>query len=133
MLHKDYLLRPLYMMLDEITSRFSTIQVKRIKDLDQYLDDLYLKYIDGNRNYFIKKDIEEILNDKELNDNQITLLAELFYRDALIQTDNKIKKKLLQKAKAIFNHQVKQSDTFSFETANKIVAIENLIIEFCLN
>ena len=114
-------------MLDEITSTFSTIQVKRIKDLDQYLDDLYLKYISGNRNYFIEKDVQEILNDKMLNDNQITLLAELFYRDALIQEDKTIKITLLQKAKAIFTYQSKQSDTFSLETVNKITTIDNLL------
>jgi len=131
MLHKDYLFRPLYMMLDEITSTFSAIQVKRIKDLDQYLDDLYLKYINSNRNYFIEKDIQEILNDKTLNDNQITLLAELFYRDSLIQEDEGIKITLLQKAKAIFIYQSKQSDTFSLETANKLTAIDNLL--FALN
>jgi hypothetical protein len=80
------------MMIDEITSKFSAIKVTRIKSLEQYLDDMYLDYVAGNRNYFIEKDVNAILEDKSLSEKQLNLLAELFYRDALIQKEEKLKK-----------------------------------------
>ncbi len=111
-----------------ITSKFSAIKVTRIKSLEQYLDDMYLDYVAGNRNYFIEKDVNAILEDKSLSEKQLNLLAELFYRDALIQKEEKLKKILLQKSLVLFKHISLQSDTFSFEMVDKIANIENLAL-----
>ena len=127
MLQEDYLFRPLYMLLDEITSKFSAIKVERIKSLEEYLDDLYLQYLDNNRNYFIDKDISEILQDKSITDKEINVLAELFFRDAQLQKTSKMKQLLLNKAKKIYLFISEKSDTYSLERSNRITEIENLI------
>ena len=52
MFRKDYLLRPLQQLLDEITSKLSHINVEKFNDLDLVLDDMYRKYLEKKPQLF---------------------------------------------------------------------------------
>ena len=125
MFRKDYLLRPLQQLLDEITSKLSHINVEKFNDLDLVLDDLYRKYLEKNRNYFIEKDIEEIINDATISIDKKQLLATLFYRDALLQQNTELQKLLLTKAAKLFKHIDNLSTVYSLERVNKINEISD--------
>ena len=127
MFRKDYLLRPLQQLLHEITSKFSHINVEKFNDLDLVLDDMYRKYLEKNRNYFIEKDIEEIITDATISLDKKQLLATLFYRDALLQKNIELQKLLLTKAVKLFKHIDNLSTIYSLERVNTINEISNNI------
>jgi hypothetical protein len=125
MIQKDYILRPLFILIEEIVSKFSAIKFENVKDQEQYINNLYLKYFKKSKTFFIEKDIVDLFNDKSISSNELNLLAEIFYLDALIQKDKTIKISLFKKAVAILKHISKSSDTYSFERENRINLIEN--------
>jgi len=133
MFRKDYLLRPLQQLLDEITSKLSHINVEKFNDLDLVLDDMYRKYLEKNRNYFIEKNIEEIINDATISLDKKQLLATLFYRDALLQQNKELQISLLTKAVKLFKHINDLSTIYSLERMNRISEINNKITLFKQN
>ena len=97
MIKDDYLLRPLYQLLDEVISKFTTIKFERIKDKEQYTNNLYSNFIKKNPKYFIEKDINDFFNEDFITEDKLSLIAKMFYLDSKAHMDKSIKVKLLKK------------------------------------
>jgi hypothetical protein len=55
MIQKDYILKPLFILKEEIVHKFSAIKFENPKDQEQCINNLYLKYFKKNKNFFIEK------------------------------------------------------------------------------
>ena len=54
MIQKDYILKPLFILKEEIVHKFSAIKFENPKDQEQCINNLYLKYF-KKKNFFIEK------------------------------------------------------------------------------
>jgi hypothetical protein len=132
MIEKDYLFRPLFVLLNEIKAKFSTFKdTINQETLDLRIDELYKDYLNKTREAIVTADITNIiqqLSQEKSGFDKIEILAILLYHDAFI--NNKDKKKqleLLEKAALVFNYLNEKSNTFSMERANYLKKIQEAI------
>ena len=124
MIKKDYLLRPLFVLLDEIVAKFSdvatslTLAIKATKR-----DEVYQKYLNQSREKILQTPNQELIA-QFADTKQLELLAEIVYQDFLIEIDAVIKKELHQKALAIFKHLAGASANYDMLRAQKIKQLE---------
>jgi hypothetical protein len=55
MVNYDYILKPLFLLINEVISKFTVIKFERIKDKKQYNNSLYSNFVKKNAKYFIEK------------------------------------------------------------------------------
>ena len=124
MIKKDYLLRPLFVLLDEIVAKFSdvatslTLAIKATKR-----DEVYQKYLNQSREKILQTPNQELIA-QFADTKQLELLVEIVYQDFVIETDPIIKKELHQKALAIFKHLASTSANYDMLRAQKIKQLE---------
>lgn len=128
MIQNDYILRPLFKLINEIISKFSVVKFENIKNREDHINNLYLKYVEQDRLFFIETDVDSFINDKLFTNEKLMILAEMFYYDSLQYKDKGLKTSLLKKARKIFKHISRNDRTYSIERENKIKLIEKEIL-----
>lgn len=128
MIQNDYILRPLFKLINEIISKFSVVKFENIKNREDHINNLYLKYVEQDRLFFIETDVDSFINDKLFTNEKLMILAEMFYYDSLQYKDKGLKTSLLKKAREIFKHISKNDRTYSIEREYKIKLIEKEIL-----
>ena len=130
MVKDDYILKPLFLLIDEVISKFTVIKFERIKDKEQYTNSLYSNFVKKNAKYFIEKDINDFFNDGFITHDKLSLIAKMFYLDSLVQIDESIKVVLLKKTEKILKYISKENNTYSIERENWIISVNKEIIRF---
>lgn len=128
MIQNDYFLRPLFKLINEIISKFSVVKFENIKSREDLINNLYLKYVEQDRLFFIETDVDSFINDNLFTNEKLMILAEMFYYDSLQYKDKGRITSLLQKAREILKHISKNDRTYSIERENKIKLIEKEIL-----
>jgi len=127
MIQNDYILRPLFQLINEIISKFSEVKFEHIKKREEHINNLYLKYLEQDRLFFIETDVYSFINDKLFTNEKLMILAEMFYCDSLQYKDKGLKTSLLKKAREILKHISTNDGTYSIERENKIKLMEKEI------
>lgn len=127
MIQNDYILRPLFQLINEIISKFSEVKFEHIKKREEHINNLYLKYLEQDRLFFIETDVDSFINDKLFTNEKLMILAEMFYCDSLQYKDKGLKTSLLKKAREILKHISTNDGTYSIERENKIKLMEKEI------
>lgn len=133
MFEKDYLMRLVQTLLDAINKIVNSIDKEDIEGAKIQLSNSY-SLLGNKEDYFYNTDYEEIITFFKLKEGnylkRIELLGELFFLDALIETNKIIKKNKIGKAKKLFNHYLQFSNEYSFEIRNKLILIKNELEKF---
>ena len=131
MIEKDYLFRPLFVLLNEIKAKFSTFKdTINQETFDLRIDELYKDYLNKTRESIVTTNIEdtvEQLAKEKKGTVKIELLSVLLYHDAFTNKHTNNKLEVLKKAAYVFDYIDKNSNTFSMERANYYKKIQEAI------
>ncbi len=122
MLHKDFLLKQLHQLLDELKQRISSIAKSEIENIEIAFDDLYKDYFQLNRDSLVNASMEEIV-EMNLSEDQLTLLVELMLQDA--KYNQFFEKHLLKQSIDILKHIDVSSNVYSIERTRNIELVES--------
>lgn len=118
MLHKDYLLKQLHQLLDELKQRIATFKISETEDISLSYAGLYKDYFKQDRNYFLENDYDTISEHLDKNEQYLTALSELMFMES--EDNIKIRRELLSKSLYILAFLDQKSTVFSQERKNKI-------------
>ncbi len=119
---KDYILRQLQQLIDAIIMKFTSIELEEKLYDPEEISDLYLKYLQENRDFFIHKSATEIIEFLQQNTSpenalaKMEILAELLYGEGKILQD----KTMLQKAVELLEHNLQQSSVFDMQKMKRL-------------
>lgn len=136
MYNKDFVLRMIEMLSDLIAGILGLLKEGKIEEASEKLDTAYYDFLKEDAAFFRNIPIEN-LTQKLLVEHNYTLghleiLSELFCAEAELQAANNKKesaREYFQKALALHEYVVKESNSFSFEQQNKMSSIKRKIVE----
>jgi len=119
---KDFLLRQLQQLIDAIIMKFTSIELEEKLYDPEEIGDLYLKYLQENRDFFIHKSTTEIIDFLQQNTSpenalaKMEILAELLYGEGKILQDQT----MLQKAVELLEYNLQQSGVFDMQKMKRL-------------
>ena len=119
---KDYLLRQIQQLIDAIIMKFTSIELEEKLYDPEEIGDLYLKYFQENRKYFIEKPSAEIITLLYKNTSpenalaKMEILAELLYGEGKILQD----KSMIQKATKLLEYNLQESGVFDMQKIKRL-------------
>jgi len=126
---KDYILRQLQQLIDAIIMKFTSIELEEKLYDPEEIGDLYLKYLQENRKFFIDKPTAEIIEFLYKNTSpenalaKMEILAELLYGEGKILQD----KSMIQKAIELLEYNIQKSGVFDMQKMKRLQEMkENL-------
>lgn len=130
MIEKDYILRLIQTFFDAVNEIVTKIDKKDIDGAKIQIDETY-KLLGQNGGFFCRKEINDIVDFFKSKDDdylkRIELLAQLMFLDAKIEHRMEVQKKLLKKAKLLFEYYNMFSEEFSLEVDNSLTEINKFM------
>ncbi len=132
MLERDYIMRILQQFYNALHKLVNNIDEEKIEYIHVQLKGLYPEYLKRDDSFFYENDISTILHflgEGKSNDSiaKITLLSELIYNDAILNSSPTLKKNLLSKALELLLFINDNGKTFSAERDSRIVQIREIL------
>ena len=119
---KDYLLRQLQQLIDAIIMKFTSIELNEKLYDPEEIGDLYRKYFQENRKFFIEKPTSEIITFLYKNTSpenalaKMEILAELLYGEWKILQE----KTLIEKAVELLEYNIQESGVFDMQKRKRL-------------
>lgn len=132
MVERDYIKRLVQLFLEALEKLVEKTEAEPFM-VEQELKSMYMAYFGKPESYFYQTGADGILGflteayAPEERLFRIEMLAELFFRDAVVKTSVCEKRNLLQKSLFLFGYLDAHSDTFSFERRKKMEEISRLL------
>jgi len=126
---RDYLLRQLQQFIDAIIMKFTSIELEEKLYDPEEIGDLYRKYLQENRQFFIDSSTAEIidfLQQNTLPENALAkmeILAELLYGEGKILRDTT----LIKKAVELLEYNLKKSGVFDMQKMKRLKEMKEII------
>ena len=136
MQQRDYILRLIEQLGEFLAAIFTYLRKGYYKKASEAIEDAYYKLLEKEASEFININDNELIsaleNEHQFNQQQLEVLAELFYAEAELQylQNNKDASKIFyQKSLIIFEFLEKEQKSFSFERQEKLSKIKIRISE----
>ena len=146
---RDYLLRQLQQFIDAIIMKFTSIELEEKLYDPEEIGDLYRKYLQENRDFFIRKTTPEIIEFLQQNTSRenalakMEILAELLYREGKILLhktpedvihhsgpegfENLPGLPMIQKAVELLEYSIRQSGVFDMQKMKRLREMKEYI------
>ena len=125
---KDYLLRQIQQLIDAIIMKFTSIELNEELYDPEEIADLYQKYLQENRKFFVEKSTSEIITflykdtSPENALAKMEILAELLYGEGKILQD----KSMIQKAVELLEYNLQKSGVFDMQKIKRLQEMKGI-------
>ena len=125
---KDYLLRQIQQLIDAIIMKFTSIELNEKLYDPEEIGDLYQKYFQENRKFFVEKSTSEIITflykdtSPENALAKMEILAELLYGEGKILQD----KSMIQKAVELLEYNLQKSGVFDMQKIKRLQEMKGI-------
>ncbi len=131
MIRKDYILRQIGQILEALMRKFSKIQSGNDAYNPDEFQDLYQKYFNKKRDFFVALSTDEIAN--FFNENydsgevfaRLQLLAELLFGEGQVLSNDILQIKGMQ----ILQYVIEHSSTFDWDRNRRLSEMKNLMAQ----
>jgi len=128
MIKKDYILRQIKQLLDALISKFSKIQSGDIAYNPEEINDLYLKYLGNDKDFFLNINPKEIFAFLQQNHSREEAFARMSVLSELLFGESKItnNKHLQDKAIHVLTYVNEHSGTFNMDILVRLAEMKKL-------